>query len=183
MKDLQTIARPYAKALFELALGHQALQAWSEVLSLLTDVVKDKQMNQLLDHPEMTQEMLVDILFDVVKQQMQKHAELDSIKQALMVMAKSRRLPLIPEICRQYNDYCAEYTKSCSAVVYTSIRLSEEQLKKLETGLQKRLQKTVQLTQVEDPSLLGGARIQIGDMVIDGSLRGRVQRLYQALSA
>jgi F-type H+-transporting ATPase subunit delta len=183
MKDLQTIARPYAKALFELALEHKALESWAAVLHLLTEVVKDKQMHQLLDHPDMSQSMLVELLLEVVGQQLKDKAELDSVKQALLVMAQSRRLPLIPEICRQYDDYCAEYTKSCSAVVYTSIRLSEEQLKKLEAGLHKKLQKTVQLTQVEDPSLLGGARIQIGDMVIDGSLRGRVQRLYQALSA
>jgi len=181
MKDLQTIARPYAKAVFELAVMHQSLETWALVLHLLSQAVNDKQMFKLLDHPDLSQEMLVDILMEVV--QVKVKDELSLIQHTLMVMAENRRLPLLPEISAQYDALCAEYAKSCAGVVYTSLRLTEQQMKTLQAGLEKRLKKTVNLTQVEDKALIGGAKIQIGDMVIDGSLKARVQRLYQALSA
>lgn len=183
MKDLQTVARPYAKALFELALKHQSLKEWSDVLTVLTATVEDVQMQKLLAHPEVTGQMLVEILFDVVERILSLKKDNQLIKDALLVLADHHRLAVIPEVSRQYEALKNEHAKMCSGTVFTSIQLDQKQMQRLEAGLQKKLNKTVHLNQVVQPALLGGARVQIGDMVIDGTLRARLQRLSQSLLA
>jgi F-type H+-transporting ATPase subunit delta len=182
MKEIQTIARPYAKALFELALQHESINNWSAVLSLLSTAIEDSQMLKLLGHPDLSAQMLVETLFEVVKKEKHiKKEELNMVEHALVVMANHQRLAVIPEVSRQFEELRAEQAKMCSGTVYTSVQLDAKQLQKLEAGLKKKLNKTVHLTQVVQPTLLGGARVQIGDMVIDGTLRGRLERLSQAL--
>jgi F-type H+-transporting ATPase subunit delta len=182
MKDMQTIARPYAKALFELALKHQALDMWSDALAVLAASVEDKQMQKLIDHPEVSADMLVDVLSTVLTKALAKYKNLDAVQHAVSLMAKQQRLSVLPEICRQYEMLKAEHAKMCSGVVYTAVELNPSEMNKLSAGLEKKLNKTVELSQVIQPELLGGAKIQIGDMVIDGSIRGRLQRLSQTLS-
>lgn len=183
MKDIQTIARPYAKALFELALKHQNLKQWHDALNVLRLTIEDGQMQKLIGHPEVTESMLVDILLDVVGKQPESKSMHEMVKHALEVMADNHRLAVIPEVCHQFEALSAEHAKTCSGTVFTSVALDESQLQRLAAGLQKKLNKTVHLTQVVQPELLGGARVQIGDMVIDGTLRGRLQRMYQSLMA
>ena len=183
MKDTQTVARPYAKALFELALKHQSLKQWNDFLSVLAVAIENVEMQKLLSHPEVTSAMLVEILVAVVKKMAISKPELELVTQALELMAGQHRLAVIPEVFAQYQALDADYAKKCSGTVFTSIQLDEKQLQRLEAGLNKKLNKTVHLTQVVQPTLLGGARVQIGDMVIDGTLRGRLQRFSQSLLA
>jgi F-type H+-transporting ATPase subunit delta len=183
MKDMQTIARPYAKALFELALKHQALKLWSDALAVLAASVEDKQMQKLIDHPEVSADMLVDVLTTVLKRSIGNQKQTEAVEHAVIMMAKQQRLSVLPEIYRQYEMLKADHAKMCSGVVYTAVELDVAEMQKLSSGLEKKLNKTVHLSQVIQPELLGGARIQIGDMVIDGSIRGRLQRLSQTLSA
>ncbi|MDQ5884711.1 MAG: F-type H+-transporting ATPase subunit delta [Pseudomonadota bacterium] len=181
MKDLQTIARPYAKALFELALKHQCLNEWHDALAVLSQAVAEQNMQRLLGHPEVTSAMLVDILSTVVQGVMKSTEQLKLLVQALEMMAEHQRLSVIPEVYRQFDMLNAEHHKMCSGIVYSAIALDDNQMSKLVSGLQKKLNKTVNLSQIIQPELLGGAKIEIGDMVIDGTLRGRIQRLAQSM--
>lgn len=181
MKDLQTIARPYAKALFELALKHQCLNEWHDALAILSQAVVEQDMQRLLSHPEVTGAMLVDILLTVVGRVMKSTESLKLLVQALEMMVHQQRLSAIPEVYRQFDMLNAEHHKRCSGVVYSAIALDDKQMSKLASGLEKKLNKTVSLSQIIQPELLGGAKIQIGDMVIDGTLRGRIQRLAQSM--
>jgi F-type H+-transporting ATPase subunit delta len=183
MKDMQTIARPYAKALFELALKHQALDMCSDALADLSTSVEDNQMQKLIDHPEVSADMLVDVLTTVIKRSLAKHKHIEAIEHAVIIIARQQRLSVLPEIYRQYEMLKAEHGRKCSGVVFTAVELNSSEMQKLSAGLEKKLNKTVELSQVIQPELLGGAKIQIGDMVIDGSIRGRLQRLSQTLSA
>ena len=183
MKDTQTIARPYAKALFELALKHEAMAMWRDALAVLATCVEDKQMQQLIDHPEVSADMLVDVLVTVLKRSMSKYKHIEVVEHAVIMIAKQHRLSVLPEIFRQYEMLKAEHAKMCSGIVYAAEELDAAELLKLSAGLEKKLNKTVELSQIIQPELLGGAKIQIGDMVIDGSIRGRLQRLSQTLSA
>jgi F-type H+-transporting ATPase subunit delta len=181
MKDIQTVARPYAKALFELALKHQSLNEWSDALHVLSQAIEDEKMQRLLSHPEVTAAMLVEILATIAKKSVKSKEQLNLIEHALEMMSEHRRLPVIPEVYRQYELLKATHNKMCSGFVYTASKLDDAQISKLVSGLEKKLNKTVNLTQVIQPELLGGAKIQIGDMVIDGTLRGRIHRLAQSL--
>lgn len=183
MNDLQTIARPYAKALFELALTQQALDAWSEVLNVLSITVEDPKMQVMLNHPEVTSRMLVDICASVLSKMSPLSHQVNLIDNVLEMMASLHRLPIFPEVFKQFEQLKAFEAKTCTGMVYTASELDEIQITKLLNGLEKKLKKTVYLSQVVQPDLLGGAKIQIGDMVIDGTIRGRLQRLSQSLLA
>ena len=183
MKDLQTIARPYAKALFKLALKHDVLASMNTVLANLATTILDKDMQSLIGHPEVSQTMLLEILMSTISQQKSSKALDELMSSSLQVMAENRRLAVLPEVAKQYEQLMADHEMMCSGTVFTSIHLDDNQLQRLETGLKKKLNKTVHLSQVVEPRLLGGARVQIGDMVIDGTLRGRLQRLSQSLLA
>lgn len=181
MEDLQTVARPYAKAIFELAVEHKSLEDWSHILSALATAVQDKDMQRMLSHPEVTEEMLIETLSVIVKKVVKTDKVAELVERALVTMAKHRRLAVIAEVARQFEALKAEHLKMCSGTVYTATALDAQQLSQLETGLQNKINKTVHLNQVVQPELLGGAKVQIGDMVIDGTLRGRLQRLSQSL--
>lgn len=181
MEDLQTVARPYAKAFFELAVEHKSLEDWSHVLSALATAVQDKNMQRMLSHPEVTEEMLIETLSEIAKRIVKKDKSFEVYQRALATMANHRRLAVIGEVARQFEALKAEHLQMCSGTVYTAIELDKQQLSQLATGLQKKINKTVHLNQVVQPELLGGAKVQIGDMVIDGTLRGRLQRLSQSL--
>jgi len=183
MRDLQTVARPYAKALFELALQHNALGAWSDALHILALAVEDAEMQTLLNCPEVTKAMLVDILLTVVSKSKQSNEQLELLGHALAIMSANQRLAVLPEVYRQYEAHKEAHNKLCTGIVFTAQQLDVDQMHKLAIGLQKKLNKTVSLSQIIEPSLLGGAKIKIGDMVIDGTLRGRIQRLSQSLSS
>ena len=183
MKDIQTVARPYSKALFELALEHQSLNAWSDALSVLSQATMDSGMQRLLHHPEVSTSMLVDILLAVAKQALKNESQMRHLEHALAIMSVHRRLPVIPEIYRQFELLKAQHHHLCSGIVYSATSLDDAQMKHLIVGLEKKLNKSVRLTQVIQPELLGGAKIQIGDMMIDGTLRGRIHRLAQTMYA
>jgi F-type H+-transporting ATPase subunit delta len=183
MKDIQTVARPYAKALFELALKHQSLNEWSDALHVLSQAVLEPNMQRMLSHPEVTAAMLVEILSAIVKKSVQSKEQLILIEHALEMMSEHRRLPVMPEVYRQYELLKALHNKMCSGFIYTATQLDDAQISQLVSGLEKKLNKTVHLTQVIQPELLGGAKIQIGDMVIDGTLRARIHRLAQSMYA
>jgi len=183
MKDTQTIARPYAKALFELALKHQAIDIWRDALAVLAACVQDKLMQQLIDHPEVSTDMLVDVLITVLQRSFGKRKDTEMLEHAVGMIVQQQRLSVLPEMYRQFEMRRAAHAKMCSGIVYVAVALDAAELQQLTAGLEKKLNKTVELTQMVQPDLLGGAKIQIGDMLIDGSIRGRLQRLSQTLLA
>ncbi len=98
------------------------------------------------------------------------------------LLVENRRLDLLPEIRAQYDALQAEAEARVTAVVVSAFPLEAAQLKALEQGLKRRLGREVSLSAQVDPQLLGGAVIRAGDLVIDGSVRGRLADLAAHIS-
>lgn len=172
MAEKNTIARPYAKALFELALAQKKLGAWSENLALLASVARDERVRKLLVSPHVTITELADLFIAIGGKGLDEHGA-----NFVRTLAASRRLGFLPEIAAIFEKLKAESENTADVTVISAAPLDAEQRKKYAAAMEKRLKREVRLHCEVDPTLLGGAILRADDLVIDGSLRGRLERL------
>lgn len=178
MADLSTIARPYAKAIFSLALEQNTITEWSQFLHALSLAAQDKTMRKLFTNPRVTHAQLVDILFSICSNpKNQEH------KNILQILSKKKRLSALPEIAKLFETYRAQREKITSVLVSSAHPLSDIIQKNLAQALQIRLQSNINLTFEISPDLIGGAIIRASDLVIDGSVRSKLLRMAHALSS
>lgn len=178
MSDSTTIARPYAKAIFEHALAENQLAQWSGYLRLLAQAMLTPQAAQFIANPASTALQHVELLQSVVNLNSDK-----SLNNLIGLLAANKRLTLLPEIESLYEAHRAEQEKTLAVEVSSFSTVSAEQQQKLIDSLSKRLQRKVSLEISIDPSLIGGAVIRAGDLVIDGSVRGKLNKLDTGLAA
>lgn len=172
MADQATIARPYARAAFDYAREAGKLAAWGEVLARASALLADDRVKALVGNPQVARTELVGLIVDI------SGAKTDAEAQNfLRLLADNARLLLLPEIAAQYAASRAEFENTVDVTVTSAMALTEEQSAKLSKALTQRLKRTVRLVNEIDPALIGGAVVRAGDFVIDGSLRGRVERL------
>lgn len=179
MAELSTVARPYAKAAFEFAVEQDALADWSSMLTQVAQVVShDDVRAKVLKHPRLSNaekaDMLIDICGDSISEQ---------VGNFLRLVARQGRLAALPDILAQFEVLKAEQEKRMDVTIVSAYPLNDAQQKKLTSALAKRLNREISITTQVDSELLGGVILRAGDTVIDGSVRGRLNRLQEALSA
>lgn len=172
MAEKITIARPYAKAAFEYASEQKALGRWSQMLAIASAVVADARVAKLLTSPRVTPEQLVGLIADIAGSSLD-----DRGRNFLDTLAQNRRLGLLPEIAAIYEVLRAEVENIADVQVTSAVALDDAQRARLTTALKKRLKREVRLHCEVDASLIGGAIVRSGDLVIDGSLKARLERL------
>ena len=177
MAEKATIARPYAKAAFESARQHSALERWSKVLATASSVVQDERVAGLLSSPRVTPEQLSGLIADIVGGDLDEQT-----RNFLATLASNRRLALLPEIASMYEGLRAEAENTADVQVVSAVELNEAQKQRLAQALKKRLKREVRLHCEVDASLIGGAIVRAGDFVIDGSLKARLDRLAVEMS-
>ena len=178
MAERATIARPYAKAAFEYARDAQAFAAWSQGLQVAAEIVTDARVAALVNNPERTVAEMAEFLIGVAG------ASLDAgMQNFVRVLAENRRLLLLPEIRVQYEAERARVENTVDVEVISAIPLDDAHAGKLVAALTQRLKRQVRMKNSVDAALLGGAVIRAGDLVIDGSLKGRLARLATDLAS
>lgn len=177
MAEKSTIARPYALAVFKLAEAHKQLPQWSDTLALLAAIVEDPAMAALIGNPRVTDGQMRDLFFGVGGEQLD-----DKARSLINILIENDRIALLPEIAALYEIYRAEAEHVVQAEVISAYEVSPEQEKAIAQALKARLGKEVAIASRVDESLIGGAIIRAGDMVIDGSVTGHLDRLGTALS-
>lgn len=175
MAEAITIARPYAAAIFALAQEKGDLQIWSELLEVTAQCADNTEVQAILTSPAVSDEQAVDLLADVAGK-----LPADA-RNFLLLLAENNRLLLLPEIATLFAQMRAEAEQMMTAEVITARALTDAQKTKIAAALKKRLGKQVTLTEQVDESLLGGAIIRAGDLVIDGSALGKLNRLANAI--
>lgn len=177
MSELTTAARPYARAVFELAQSKGEFDKWSDQLLLMAAVVHDPSAKALIDNPRLTKAQRADFVIKICEGRID-----DGGTNLLHLLAENDRLSVLPEIAALYELHRAEAEGSVDAEVVSAFPLSDEQQAAMAAGLKKRLGREVRINVKTDESVLGGAVIRVGDMVIDGSIRGRLERMASSLS-
>ncbi len=176
MAELITLARPYAKAAFEYARADKALDQWSSSLAVVASVVQQPAVEELLDSPTLTSEQKATALFDLCGDELDKKA-----KNFVAVMADNKRLALLKEVQQLFEDFKSQQEKFADITVSTAFELDSAVEKALAEKLSKALESEVSLSTDIDKSLIGGVVISAGDMVIDGSVRGRLTKLAETI--
>jgi F-type H+-transporting ATPase subunit delta len=161
MSELSTLARPYAEAVFRMAQGENDLAGWSSRIATLAEIVSDAQVARLIADPAVSADRVVGLF--------------------VKVLAENERLVLLPEIGTQFETLKASAEGLLEATITSAQELTQAQVDDLVAGLKTKFNRAVNVQVAVDPELIGGAVIAIGDQVIDGSVKGRLQRMAFAL--
>ncbi|MDQ3617432.1 MAG: F0F1 ATP synthase subunit delta [Pseudomonadota bacterium] len=175
MSQALTLARPYARAAFALARDAGQFGPWSQALGFAARIAADPQVQSLLGHPKLTDADAVTLL--------SPDASDENFGQFLGVLAENRRLPLLPEIAGLFEELRNDAERVVRATITSATELPAAELDTIKAALKKRFGREVELATAIDASLIGGAVIDAGDVVIDGSLRGKLARLQTALAS
>lgn len=176
MAELHTLARPYAKAVFELAQEAGALPRWSETLKALSTVVADSRVSSLLSDPRLSRSEVVGLLGQVLGEKLDAQG-----RNFLSLLAENNRIAALPAIADEYETLRAAAEKRVDVEITTAAAVAETQQQALIGAIRKRLSRDVQVTWKTDAALVAGAVIRAGDLVIDGSIAGELAQLRQAV--
>ncbi len=178
MAELSTLARPYARAAFEYAHGNSELGSWSSALATAAAVSADERVATMLTSPAHTAEQLAVTMIELCGD-----ALAGDHQNFIKVLASNKRLPLLPEISELFEQLKAEQERSVDVTVLSAYALEGATEQTLAQVLSKKLEREVQVETQVDESLLGGVVIRAGDLVIDGSVRGRLNKLSEAMNS
>ena len=175
MAENITIARPYADAIFQIADSGNALGRWSEMLARMAAVAADPDMRAAIGNPKVTAEQLYGLFASL-------SGDLDAPAQTLVrVLIENGRLVLLPEVRDSYDELKNEREGVVEAQITTAFPFDDGQLAGLVADLERRFKRRVTPQVTVDRNLLGGVRVQVGDEVIDGSVRGKLAAMATAL--
>lgn len=177
MAELSTLARPYAKAAFEFAVGAGDLAGWSKQLLTAAAVAQSDNMVKVLASPALTSAQQATMFVDVCGEELT-----DKVKNFVKVLAENKRLGLLPHISSLFEEFKANREKSVEVSVSTVFELGDDVKQALAGKLSTVLEREVNLNTTIDKDLIGGVLIRAADVVIDGSVRGRLAKLAEAMN-
>lgn len=182
MADISTVARPYAKAIFEMARDAKKLQNWDDVLNILAIISKDPAVVDFVQNPTTSFEQRVDLFVSVVANY-NISVEKQHVVNFLTALVENNRLLALPDIHFQYAQHRAAFEKSIEVQVVSYSPLTDLQQEKLIAKLAAKLQRDVKLQVEIDKSLKGGAIIRAGHLVFDASVGTQINKLGGVLTA
>ena len=179
MAELTTLARPYAKAVFDAAQDQNAVDPWDQALAFVAQVAADQEVKKILANPGLTEQRKAELFVETLEGESLP----EGLRNFLLILAENKRLALLPEISALFRLYRADLEKSVHLTIDTAFDLSADEQQKLIDALSKKLERKVELETTVDQSLIGGVIVRTGDLVIDASVRGKLARMARALGS
>jgi F-type H+-transporting ATPase subunit delta len=176
MSSSLTLARPYARAAFEIARDAGSLADWSRKLGVAAAIATDARVRALIGDPHLDTAQLHGLFLPEGEAQGTPFAAFVS------ELATQRRLPNLPDIATLFEELKREHERVLKVTLRTAVPVEQAQGDALRAALERRFGRKVELDTVIDADVLGGAVIDAGEVVIDGSVRGRLERLGHAIS-
>ena len=177
MSELTTVARPYAKAAFDFAVTQKALDKWTTMLTFAAQVVKNETMVALLASGESSTN-IANLFIQVCDKEIDEYAQ-----NLIKVMAENQRLIVLPEVLELFLKLLAEHRKQAEVYVTSAVELTKAQQQEISSAMTKRLSREVHLHCNVDSTLVGGMIIKTDDLVIDNTVRGKLERMAEALQS
>jgi F-type H+-transporting ATPase subunit delta len=177
MAELVTVARPYAEAAFKLAHESKGLAKWSEMLELLEAVVRDERVAARISDPNFDDQALEGLMLGALGDRLDGHA-----RNFVQVLIHNGRLTLVPHVRSLFEDLRRSHEGVLEARIVSALAMDEAQMRPLVQALEKKYGRKVNAQVEIDPELIGGARIVVGDKVIDATVRGRLDAMAAALA-
>lgn len=178
MAELTTIARPYAKAAFLFARENDALDEWEQMLGLVASVAEEPAVHEFLDQPGLDSAAKAAAFVEVCGDQLNEQGA-----HFIAQLAEHKRLAALPIVFELYHQLLAQARQTTEVELVSAYELADAETDKLVAALKKRLGRDVIVSSRVDASLIGGVLVRAGDTVIDGSVRGRLNRLAEQLNS
>ena len=187
MADNNTIARPYAQAIFDIARDAGTMESWAEGLVIAKEILQDSQLNDFLSKPSLSPEQklkfISELFSEITDETMIFSGNDDRGNNLIKLLIENSRVSVLPEISEHFNLLKSELENSVNVIVSSAVPLSEDQKLALEDVLKKRFDSDIFLQTEIDETLVGGAVIRTGDVVIDGSLRASLSGLSNVINS
>jgi F-type H+-transporting ATPase subunit delta len=177
MAERATIARPYAKAAFAYARETGALDKWSVWLQTAREIVRSEEFAKLASSPSVSDKQLLELVVGICGDALDTHG-----RAFLDLLAENDRVGYLPEIAARYEELKAEDQNVADVEIVSAVTLDAAQQQRLAGALRARLRRDVRLHCTVDPKLVGGAVVRSGDLLIDGSLAHKLERLATDLT-
>ena len=181
MSESKTIARPYANASFEIAQESGNAEEWLLFLENAAEVVKDSAMLNLVKSPGIDKQALAKTIFSI-SNEASGAPESEDRMNFISLLSQNSRLEALPEIKKQFQQMKQELERVVEATITTASEISEESLNTIKAALETKLNQSVSIEVMMDEGLIGGAKIQIGDSMIDASVRSQIDELGRILT-
>jgi F-type H+-transporting ATPase subunit delta len=178
MAELATLARPYARAAFEHAAAESVLDGWSASLATAAAVIASERMSALLAEPKKTAAQKADAVIETCGDALSAPAA-----NFIRVMADNKRLLLVPQVYEQFEALKAAQEQSVNVTVTSAFELSDDESARLSEALGRKLNRKINMSSEVDSTLIGGVIVRTEDLVIDGSVRGRLAKLSEAMNS
>ena len=178
MAELTTIARPYAEAAFRIASDGNALPVWSQMLRFLCDITSEPRVAAALDNPKLTAADKASLLLSIGGEHLDA-----SGRSFVRVLVDADRIGVLPEIRTLFEALKNDADGVAKATIETAFPLSDAEAAELKAALERRFGRRIEASVHVDPALVGGARITVGDTVIDGTIEAQLSAMSTHLRA
>ncbi len=178
MAETRTIARPYAEAVFKLAKGKNDLASWSAMLGLAASVASDTQIRALIGDPKVPSRRLGELLIGICGDRLT-----DEGRNFILLLAENGRIEILPEVSEMFEQLKIRHEGVLDAKVISAFPLDDAQLQSLLADLEAKFQRRIEANVSVDPELIGGVKVEIGDEVLDASVRGKLEAMAVALKS
>ncbi len=176
MSDKNTIARPYARAIFEIAKETQELPLWGGFLENLEIIALNKDFNNLVENPSFTTDLALEVVLDCLAEAPTKEQ-----KNFIGLLLSGKRISVFSEIRNIFELLRKADDGVTTAEVYTPYKLSDDETKAIEAEVSKKFGGDCVLKVLMSPDLIGGVVIKVGDAVVDFSVKGRLRAFEQQI--
>ncbi|APZ44424.1 F0F1 ATP synthase subunit delta [Acidihalobacter ferrooxydans] len=177
MSEYITFARPYARAIYDLALAEGSVEQWGGMLNVIAEVAAQEQVATLVGDPRVSDDLLAQVIIDVCADALNSEG-----RNLVRLLVENRRLSCATDLAALFEHLRAQGEGVIEAEVISAKPLSDRQQGELAGALKKRLGREVTLHTTLDETLLAGVLVRAGDLVIDGSYKGRLGQLSRAMS-
>jgi|SRR5687768_12087613 len=178
MAENRTIARPYAEAVFKLAKDKNDLASWADMLEMAAFVASDVQIRALIGDPKVPSKRLGELLIAICGDRLN-----DEGRNFILLLAENGRIEILPEVNEMFDQLKTRHEGVLDAKVISAFPLDGDQLQSLLTDLEAKFQRRIEAKVSVDPELIGGVKVEIGDEVLDASVRGKLEAMAVALKS
>lgn len=178
MAEATTIARPYAEAIYKLAIKKQSLVAWSETLRYLAAVANDERISALDGNPSVSVKQLSDLFISVCNNKLN-----DESRNFVLLMIENGRVSILPQVSESFELLKAQHDGVLDAKIVSAFAMNDGQLSNLMASLEKKFKRKIEATVSVDSELIGGVKVEIGDEILDTSIRAKLEAMAIALKS
>jgi F-type H+-transporting ATPase subunit delta len=178
MAEAITVARPYAEAVYKLGIINDSLVQWSKTLQLAAAIAEDIHVKLLVGNPAVSTRQLSDIFLEIGRNKFNSEA-----RNLVIMLADNKRISVLPQISELFEQLKAQHEGILEAKIVSAFAMESKQLKKLVDDLEQKFKRKIEAKVDVDPELIGGVKVEIGDEILDASIRGKLEAMAVALKS